>query len=286
MRNLKFIKSTHLAYCVAMIALSLFLPIPSAMGQVGEVVDEPVEAEVDAPVEELETDYEYEVPATYSWVNENNYYEEKVETRNIDETSWEKAIEGLDYSKTIKPKKEKEKKPAPVDSPDLPDIFGDGNFFQWLFRGLLLLAGIFIIVLIVKNMIEMKPAPKDVAIQAHLVENLDLQHLEENLNTADLDPLIQRAIAQENYPIAVRLYYLAILKKLSQQQLVVWKKDKTNRDYLRELSLSPLYQPFQEATRDFEWVWYGDGAIKKEEFGHMQRQFQEILSLIPQNNKP
>lgn len=132
----------------------------------------------------------------------------------------------------------------------------------------------------------MKPTPKDVVFQNQSIDKFDLEHIEENLHVAELDPLIQRAIAQENYPMAIRLYYLAILKKLSEQKLVVWKKDKTNRDYLRELGLSPLNQPFQESTRDFEWVWYGDGAVGKQEFLRMEGQFQKMLSLIPQNTRP
>ncbi|MDZ4679151.1 MAG: DUF4129 domain-containing protein [Saprospiraceae bacterium] len=284
MLKLRFIQSGHLVYCVAIIALSVLLPMPSALGQVGAVVDEPPYEEIEEAIEEGVEDGEE--PAQYSWLNEYQYYEEVVEKRDIDEANWKKAIEGLDYNKTIKPKKKKETSTKPADAPELPDLSGSGNFFQWLFRGLLLLAGIAIIVLIVMSIIQMNPAPKDVIIRGQTVEGIDLQHIEENLNTADLDPLIQRAIAQENHTMAVRLYYLAILKKLSQQQLVVWKRDKTNRDYFRELKGSSLQRPFQAVTRDFEWVWYGDGAIGKQDFQRMQGQFQQMLSLIPQNNKP
>lgn len=285
MRKLRFILSAYLVYCFA-ISLSMLLPIPAAMGQVGEVVEETAPPEIEEAVaEEFEEDY-YEEPVKYSWSNENKYYEEGVEKRNIDEGSWKKAIEGLDYSKTVKPKKKKETTTTPTDPPDFPNLFGDGVFFQWLFRGLLLIAGVVVIVLIVRSMIQMKPTPKDVVFQNQSIDKFDLEHIEENLHVAELDPLIQRAIAQENYPMAIRLYYLAILKKLSEQKLVVWKKDKTNRDYLRELGLSPLNQPFQESTRDFEWVWYGDGAVGKQEFLRMEGQFQKMLSLIPQNTRP
>ncbi len=288
MLKLRFIRSGHLLYGVAILALSALLPMPSALGQVGEVVEEPAYEEIETVVEEAleEPEESYEETPEYSWVNEYQYHEEAVEKRNIDETNWKKAIEGLDYNKTIKTDKKKTTTTKPADAPELPDISGGGNFFQWLFRGLLLLAGIAIIVLIVMSVIQMNPAPKDVVIRGQTVEGIDLQHIEENLNTADLDPLIQRAVAEENHTMAVRLYYLAILKKLSQQQLVVWKRDKTNRDYFRELNGSALQQPFQAVTRDFEWVWYGDGAIAKQDFQRMQGQFQQMLSLIPQNNKP
>lgn len=288
MLKLRFIRSGHLVYCFAIIALSALLPMPSALGQVGEVVEEPPYEEGEAVIEETyeEPAEDYEETPEYSWINENQYYEEAVEKRNIDESNWKKAIEGLDYNKTIKTQKKKTTPTEPADPPDLPDIFGGGNFFQWLFRGLLLLAGIAIIVLIVMSIIQMNPAPKDVIIRGQTVEGIDLQHIEENLNTADLDPLIQRAVAEENHTMAVRLYYLAILKKLSQQQLVVWKRDKTNLDYFRELNGSALQQPFQTVTRDFEWVWYGDGVLGKQDFQRMQGQFQQMLSLIPQNSKP
>jgi len=288
MLKLRFIRSGHLVYCFAIIALSVLLPTASVLGQAGGVVDEPPYEEIEEAIEETLTEpvEDSEEPSDYSWINEYQYYEEAVEKRNIDEANWKKAVEGLDYSKTRKPKKKKATTTTPADAPDLPDISGAGNFFQWLFRGLLLVAGIAIIVLIVMSIIQATPAPKDVVIRGQTIESLDLEHIEENLDTADLNPLIQRAIAQENHTMAVRLYYLAILKKLSQQQFVVWKRDKTNRDYFRELNGSSLQQPFQVVTRDFEWVWYGDGAIGKQDFQRMQGQFQQMLSLIPQNNRP
>ena len=95
MLKLRFIRSGHLVYCLAIIALSALLPMPSAMGQVGEVVEEPPYEEGGAVIEETyeEPAEGYEEASEYSWINENQYYEEAVEKRNIDEANWKKAIE-------------------------------------------------------------------------------------------------------------------------------------------------------------------------------------------------
>ncbi len=273
----------RLVCCFAMALPGMLLQIPAASAQ---VEGEGVEAVApDLPETDVIEEVPYDEPVPYDWSNEQRYYDEEVEIRNIDENSWKKAIEGLDYSKEVKRRKKKDASPG--NTGDLPNnaFFGNGAFFLWLFRGMLLLVAIVAILLIIKNVVQLKPKPKNLAIQVKNTGEIDLERIEENLNTADLDPLLQHAIAQENYTLAVRLYYLSILKKLSQQKLVFWKKDKTNRDYLRELSATNLYQPFQESTRAFEWVWYGDAVVDKQDFDRLQGQFQNTLSLIPQNDR-
>lgn len=278
---LKRFTNKGLKHIVCLLAGSLILLWPVVSYSQTELEEEVVEAPEIYDIEEESVVEDY-----YSGFNELEYYDEAIEPRSSSDADWEKAVAGLDYSTSQPRKKKKEpSEPAPV-PPGRSLSFGDAGFFQWLFRALLLIGGIAIIVLIVRSMIQMKAVPKDQRFDTQSIENLDLQHIEENLHTADLDPLLQRAIAQGNYPLAVRLYYLAMLKKLSEGKFVYWKKDKTNRDYLSELSATPLHQPFREATFAFEWVWYGDAPIGASDFERLQVQFKEFLSLISSSAKP
>ncbi|NUO02978.1 MAG: hypothetical protein HUU01_20405, partial [Saprospiraceae bacterium] len=196
MLKIRSILSSQLVYCFAIAAGFVLLPV-ALPGQVEEVVEmeAPVPVETDEQVAEpvLESETYDEEPATYSWENEYRYHEEPIEARSIDETNWKKTIEGLDFNNKATPKTEEEMVRTPPDPPDFPSFFGNGLLFAWLLRGLLLVGGIFIIVLIVRNVLQMKPTPKDVVLPVQNAQEIDLQHIEENLNTADLDPLIQQA---------------------------------------------------------------------------------------------
>ena len=109
---------------------------------------------------------------------------------------------------------------------------------------------------------------------------IDLEHIEENLDTAELDPLIRQAIADKNYTLAVRLYYLAILKELHIKGDIAWKKDKTNRTYLREMRENPFFEPFRNATSIFERVWYGSQSVDERNFTMIQPDFQNLLKSL------
>ena len=61
-----------------------------------------------------------------------------------------------------------------------------------------------------------------------------------------------------NYRLATRLGYLEVLKHLTDRGLIQWQPDKTNHAYLAELAAGPLREAFRGATRQFEYVWYGE----------------------------
>ena len=104
---------------------------------------------------------------------------------------------------------------------------------------------------------------------------LDVEHIE----SVDLDRLVGQARRDERYRDAVRLLYLRTLQDLAAQHLIVWKKDKTNRDFVAELRRSDrhtLTQPFAELTRLFEWVWYGEAAVDRARFQAVDERFRSF----------
>ncbi|WP_245328349.1 DUF4129 domain-containing protein [Hymenobacter aquaticus] len=80
----------------------------------------------------------------------------------------------------------------------------------------------------------------------------------ENIHALDFNALLAEAEAAGNYRLAVRLGYLAVLKQLTDRGLIQWQPEKTNHDYLRELTARPLRPAFRELTQQFEYVWYGE----------------------------
>ncbi|WP_460503911.1 DUF4129 domain-containing protein, partial [Hymenobacter agri] len=87
---------------------------------------------------------------------------------------------------------------------------------------------------------------------------LDYDVLTEDIHGVDFPARLAEAEAAGNYRLAVRLGYLEALKHLSDQGLLLWEPNKTNHAYLHELPAGPLREAFRVATRQFEYVWYGE----------------------------
>ena len=80
----------------------------------------------------------------------------------------------------------------------------------------------------------------------------------ENIHEVDFPTRIAEAEAAGNFRLATRLGYLEVLKRLTDRGLINWQPDKTNHAYLAELAPGVLADSFRSATREFEYVWYGE----------------------------
>jgi hypothetical protein len=109
-------------------------------------------------------------------------------------------------------------------------------------------------------------------------KRLDLPYTEslEDINVIDFDGELEKALAKNNYRLAVRLLYLNSLKQLSDMQLIHWQIDKTNSAYVNELSDPSRKQAFGLITRQFEYVWYGNFNIDKTTFVSVSNLFQDF----------
>ncbi|HLT47855.1 MAG TPA: DUF4129 domain-containing protein [Rubricoccaceae bacterium] len=104
----------------------------------------------------------------------------------------------------------------------------------------------------------------------------------EDIAEVDLDALLRRALAERRHRDAVRLLYLRALQALAAGGLVDWQKDKTNRDYLREVRRADagLARPFGEVTQLFEWVWYGEAAVDDARFAAVRARFDRFSEAL------
>lgn len=101
-------------------------------------------------------------------------------------------------------------------------------------------------------------------------------NLEEDIHLMNFDLLITEAISNGQYRIAVRYLYLKSLRDLSDRNLILWKAEKTNHDYIRELQLSGFHKVFREITFLFDYAWYGDAAITENNFLQIKDSFEQF----------
>lgn len=96
----------------------------------------------------------------------------------------------------------------------------------------------------------------------------------------DFQRLINTAIQQQNYRLAVRYYYLQSLQKLAAKSLIEYAPDKTNFEYLRELSGKKFRNDFAALTLNYEYAWYGEFEITAPVFEKIQQKFKQFYSVL------
>lgn len=98
----------------------------------------------------------------------------------------------------------------------------------------------------------------------------------ENIHEINFNEEIEKAVANGNYRLAVRLLYLRSLKLLSDRELIHWQPDKTNQAYVDELADQDKKEQFKVLTLQFEYIWYGDFAIDKDGFKGVKGNFERF----------
>ena len=130
------------------------------------------------------------------------------------------------------------------------------HFWRWILYALFVGAGVFIVLrlLDIDFTAMLGRSPRRAA--------LAYDTMAENIHEVDFATRLAEAEAAGNWRLAVRLGYLQLLKTLADGGLINWQPDKTNHAYLAELpATGPLRGTFREATRQFEYVWYGELAL-------------------------
>jgi hypothetical protein len=95
-----------------------------------------------------------------------------------------------------------------------------------------------------------------------------------DIHEMNFENLIREALDAGAYRRAVRLLYLEMLKMLTDQDLVRWRVNKTNQDYLLELSGSTILPDFAELTRRYEYVWYGNFPVDRQLYDSTEKVFR------------
>ncbi|GLU45514.1 DUF4129 domain-containing protein [Allomuricauda sp. NBRC 101325] len=112
---------------------------------------------------------------------------------------------------------------------------------------------------------------------------VSLSEEERIIKTEDIEQLIKDALAINDYRLAIRYYYLLILKQLSERNLIDWQRQKTNDDYIGELSNPELKNTFGRATFLYDYIWYGAFAIDQERYAQVEQVFVTLKKTINGN---
>ncbi|MGG9962403.1 DUF4129 domain-containing protein [Ferruginibacter sp. SUN106] len=95
-------------------------------------------------------------------------------------------------------------------------------------------------------------------------------------NESDLAIMIRQAVQSGNYRLAIRYQYLQTLFKLSAKNLIEMAADKTNNQYVREITNANYQNDFAALTLNYEYVWYGEFAIDENVYRRLEAGFSQF----------
>ncbi|WP_037324619.1 DUF4129 domain-containing protein [Salinimicrobium terrae] len=109
---------------------------------------------------------------------------------------------------------------------------------------------------------------------------------EKIIKTSDIKKLIEKAVAAEDYRLAVRYHFLYILQQLSRQELVIYDAAKTDEEYVQEIKDPELQNRFKRLNRIYDFVWYGNFTTTASDYEKIKNEFVKTEELIqPQHEQ-
>jgi|GEM_PF-790385 len=241
-----------------------------------EDIDDYAESQIEeydsAATEEYETDDEYEssAPALVepeTLESTSAYKAEKIQVKKFDRARWKEVVGSAKFI-------EDEPEEAVVSTPSVPWA---GEVMRLI--GYVLIIGVvgFLIYTVIRNTRIERTKRKKTS------EVTDTEAPVEHIEEFDIQTLLQKALSEGNFRMAVRLYYLGLLKKLHELGMIDWKKDKTNRDYLSELfEKNYLFDEVRKLTVAYEHVWYGQYTPNNESYQRLFSNFENLSEKINQ----
>lgn len=107
-----------------------------------------------------------------------------------------------------------------------------------------------------------------------------LQHEEEVTDEDTLTARIREAEKAGQFRLAVRYSYLLVLHTIAGKGWLHLSPDKTNYQYLRELSNKSIRNDFARITLHYEYAWYGNFEVDTATYQTIQKEFQQFQSRL------
>lgn len=106
---------------------------------------------------------------------------------------------------------------------------------------------------------------------------LDIYDTENMIEKADFRQLIAEHEQKGDTRSCVRLYFLLTLKVLKNNDLINWLPDKTNSEYLNEITDQVLRNQFSYLSYLYEYVWYGEFTLENDDYLKAKSAFENLL---------
>ncbi|MFN3405282.1 MAG: DUF4129 domain-containing protein [Cytophagaceae bacterium] len=213
------------------------------------------------------------VPLTHT--PESNYEKENIQIKRINENDWENITREMNYLEKPEKQKKKEEKKQEKKKEDKPSKDFDFAGLEQFIKVISYIIAIVLIVLVMAKVFNLNIFGRNKRFETR--ETLTIEQLEEALHESDVEKFLREALERKEFKLAIRVYYLQILKELSEKNFIRWKKDKTNREYMYEMNGRNNASAFREVTSIFEKAWYGNTIIGENEYQAISPYFKNFI---------
>lgn len=102
-----------------------------------------------------------------------------------------------------------------------------------------------------------------------------------NESASDLFAEAQELARRGDLRSAIRKGYIALLCDLADRKVISLARNKTNRDYLRDLrKRADLFAGVQSLTGQYERSWYGSQAVAPEDWDAFHARYREAITIV------
>jgi len=189
----------------------------------------------------------------------------------LSKSEWQKHADRRDYTETYKTIDWKAK-----DNPGRFKFNLKFNYEIFMVIAVILLAGL--LILLIKRLSK-HPYQANQTIKREEFSKL-VSDIEENFLNSDLESLLNEAQRLNDYKSVIRLLYCKSIKKLHNEGIIIWTKEKTNGQLSRELKDINLKDAFLQLTRDYEYTWFGTSPATEEKAETMKSNYNSFKSMI------
>lgn len=166
-------------------------------------------------------------------------------------------------------------KPEQKEKNDSDSISIDLGLFGWLFYLAIAIAVVYLVyILLNEGGSGLFSSRKNETL--HNYEEITAKNIEHT----DIHTLIKNAENENNYRLAVRYYYLLVLKTLSLKNHIKFEDDKTNSEYLKEIKEQPFSEKFAYTSYLYNYIWYGKFALNIEQYNKAKSNFSTLLKQV------
>lgn len=198
----------------------------------------------------------------------NEYRKENISKRRLSESDWEKVVGEQRFDEKQKEKEEEKKEEIP--KRDRP---WDSNLLRTISFVILILIVLALVFVVLHNMKLNSKVKKNILL-VQQVEDLD------DIEQLETESLMSQALNAKNYRFAIRLMYLDLLKNLHESKIIHWKKDKTNLDYISEVSKESFINEFRKITLGYELVWYGEREATENNYLSVKQGYETVYNQL------
>lgn len=103
---------------------------------------------------------------------------------------------------------------------------------------------------------------------------------EKIIKSENISDLIEQAVLDGDYRLAIRYYYLQVLRQLNAKDLIRYEFQKTDAEYLNELKKEHFRPELKKLMRIYDFIWYGSFPISENDFKKTQRFFQDYQTSL------